>query len=208
MKARHLVKELISLGVKDVKVIDAIRKVERDKFVPSEFRDFAWSDKPLPIGYGQTISQPFIVAIMTQMLNLQPDMQVLEIGTGSGYQAAILAQLCKHVYTIERIKPLAEFANSNLRSTNVDNVTVKYDDGTTGWPEYAPFDRIIVTAGSVDIPQSLVKQMTSTGIMIIPLKDAISGTEELAKVTKISDAEYRVEKFMSVRFVPLLQGKV
>ena len=160
-------------GVKDVGVLKAVQKVEREKFVPEKYRDLAYSDNPLPIGHQQTISQPYIVAYMTEHLQISKSHNVLEIGTGSGYQAAILAELAHHVFTIEIIPELAESAEKVLMELGYENITVRTGDGYKGWPEEAPFDRIMVTAAPNEIPEKLVEQLAPNGRMILPVGGSI-----------------------------------
>ena len=160
-------------GVKDVGVLKAVQKVEREKFVPEKYRDLAYSDNPLPIGHQQTISQPYIVAYMTEHLQVSKSHNVLEIGTGSGYQAAILAELAHHVFTIEIIPKLAESAEKVLMELAYENITLRTGDGYKGWPEEAPFDRIMVTAAPNEIPEKLVEQLAPNGRMILPVGGSI-----------------------------------
>ncbi|MFC1667360.1 protein-L-isoaspartate(D-aspartate) O-methyltransferase [Candidatus Omnitrophota bacterium] len=188
-------------GVTDQRVLDAILKVERHVFVPRESRRFAYRDGALPIGMDQTISQPYIVALMTQLGRIKDDDNVLEIGTGSGYQAAILAELSKNVYTIEIIPELARRAENLLKELGYKNIKVKQGDGYLGWPEYAPFDVIIVTAAPIDIPKELVKQLTEGGRMVIPVGKA--GSQILKLLIKKSDAIVE-EDVIPVRFVPMV----
>jgi len=161
--------QLRQRGIDDARVLRAMTKVQRENFVAKELRTRAYEDHPLPIGYGQTISQPFIVAFMTQELKPKPADRVLEIGTGSGYQAAVLSELVAEVYTIEIVKPLAQSAEARLRELGYKNVRVKAGDGYKGWPEHAPFDAIIVTAAPDHIPQPLVEQLKEGGRMVIPV---------------------------------------
>lgn len=189
-------------GVKDKHVLEAMRRVLRHEFVPASRRDEAYADRPLPIGHGQTISQPYIVAYMTEMLKLEPDFKVLEIGTGSGYQAAVLAEIVKQVYTIEIIEPLAERATQTLKEQGYENVTVKHGDGYFGWPEHAPFDAIIVTAAASHIPPPLVEQLKPGGRMAIPVGPPLQ-TQNLILVEKLEDGTIRRKSVMPVRFVPL-----
>ena len=160
--------QLIPRGIKEQYVLDAFYKVARHKFIPEEQKEFAYADHPLPIGQGQTISQPYIVALMTQCLKLDPELKVLEIGTGSGYQAAILAELVKEVYSVERFPALAKNAASKLAELGYNNIKIKVGDGTLGWPEEAPFDRIIITAACPEIPPPLIEQLKEGGKIIFP----------------------------------------
>lgn len=175
-------------------------KVERHLFVPPEFASMAYDDGPLPIGEGQTISQPYIVAFMTEALKLEGQEKILEIGTGSGYQAAILAELCKEVYTIELYKTLAEKSASLLKSLNYANVFVRQGDGYLGWPEKSPFDAIIVTCSPSKVPQPLIDQLKEGGRMIIPVGDSVN--QELW-ILKKSKGKLKKESVMPVIFVPM-----
>ncbi len=161
--------QIILRGVKDQKVINAMLKVPRHRFVPEELTDRAYDDMALPIGEGQTISQPYMVAVMTELLELDINHRVLEIGTGSGYQAAVLAEIVKEVYTVERIASLSERARQIVRELGYDNIFFRIGDGTLGWPEEAPFDRIIVTAAAPEIPDTLIDQLKEGGIVVAPV---------------------------------------
>jgi len=180
----------------------ALEKVRREAFVPDEEQGLAYINAPLPIGHGQTISQPFIVAIMTELLDLAENQTVLEIGTGSGYQAAILAALARRVYTIEVIAPLAESARAALAREGCRNVEVRCSDGAKGWPEQAPFDAIIVTAAAVEIPPALTAQLRRGGRMIIPVGPQY-GIQHLTLVTKDAQGAIATRDIMDVAFVPL-----
>lgn len=195
--------QIIARGIEDRTVIEVMRKVPRHKFVKPDQQDAAYLDWPMPIGEGQTISQPYIVALMTEGLNLSPGQRVLEIGTGSGYQAAILAEITDEVYTVEIIAILYETAKQKLEEM-YPGVKVSNHDGYYGWEEYAPFDRIIVTAAPDHIPQPLVNQLAEGGIMIIPVGPP-GWNQVLWKVTKI-DGQIKTEKIGDVVFVPLLGG--
>ncbi len=199
-KNKRLVNLLQAQGITSPKVLNAILKIPRHLFVPPEYLDFAYEDEALPIGYGQTISQPYIVALMTESLDLSGEEKVLEIGTGSGYQTAILAELSKEVYTVERLKELSEKAQKILKLLGYTNIHFKVGDGTLGWREYAPYDRIIVTAGSLDIPQPLEEQMVEDGIMVIPL-----GNKDFQYLYKIKKDKGDIikENLGGVRFVTL-----
>jgi protein-L-isoaspartate(D-aspartate) O-methyltransferase len=181
-------------------VLRAMLTVPRHEFVPVEFRKLAYADHPVPIGYDQTISQPFIVAFMTEKLDPQPTDRVLEIGTGSGYQAAVLSQLAAEVYTIEIIEPLARRAEADLRRLGFTNVTVKVGDGYQGWPEKAPFDIIIVTCAPTQVPQTLVDQLKEGGKMIIPVGERYN--QELYWLRKTGD-RVETKAVLPVRFVPM-----
>ena len=191
-------------GVKDVGVLKAVQKVEREKFVPEKYRDLAYSDNPLPIGHQQTISQPYIVAYMTEHLQVSKSHNVLEIGTGSGYQAAILAEMAYHVFTIEIIPELAESAEKVLMELAYENITVRTGDGYKGWPEEAPFDRIMVTAAPNEIPEKLVEQLAPNGRMILPVGGSIFA-QYLWLVQKDKEGIVTKEKILAVRFVPMVK---
>lgn len=188
-------------GIKDERVLAAMRTVPRHEFVPEDQRVFAYDDRPLPIGHGQTISQPFIVAFMTEHLKPQATDKVLEIGTGSGYQAAILSGLVKEVFTIEIVEPLAKRAEADLRRLNYTNVFVKAGDGHKGWPERAPFDAIIVTCAPDQIPQPLIEQLRDGGRMVIPVGPD-GGVQELYLFEK-RGGEVKKSAVLPVRFVPM-----
>jgi len=186
-------------GVKNSRVLTAMLKVERHRFVPAELQSKAYSDQPLPIGEGQTISQPYIVALMTELLELKKEEKVLEIGTGSGYQAGILAELVKEVYTIEIVEPLATLAKNRLFELNYRNIHVKTGDGYLGWPEAAPFDAIMVTAAPDHIPKPLLDQLKEGGRLVVPV-----GThfQELKKIVKRS-GRTETTGIIPVMFVPM-----
>jgi protein-L-isoaspartate(D-aspartate) O-methyltransferase len=199
MRERMVESQIKARGVKDPRVLSALLKVERHRFVPEKYLDSAYSDQPLPIGEGQTISQPYIVALMTELLELKGNEKVLEIGTGSGYQAAILAELAKEVYTIEIIEPLATRAREKLSELGYQNVTVKAGDGYLGWPEAAPFDAIIVTAAPDHIPKPLIEQLKEGGRMVLPVG---THTQELKKIVKRSGKMETID-VIPVLFVPM-----
>ena len=194
--------QLIPRGIRDRKVIEAFLVVPREKFVPENLKESAYDDTPLPIGEGQTISQPYIVALMTELLQLKEKEKVLEVGTGSGYQAAILSEIGCEVYSVERISTLATKAGKILQQLGY-NVKIKIGDGTLGWEEYAPYDGIIVTAGGPKIPQSLLTQLKEGGRIVMPVGDMFS--QDLIRVTKIK-GKFRKENFGGCQFVPL-KGK-
>jgi protein-L-isoaspartate(D-aspartate) O-methyltransferase len=202
-KAR-LIMALRHHGIRDQRVLEAMEEIPRDLFVPETFRDHAWEDMALPISCGQTISQPYIVAYMTEQLELKPHMRVLEIGTGSGYQAAILSRLARRVYTIERHRSLLEEARRRFEKLGLTNIESRVGDGYRGWPEAAPFDRIIVTAAAPRPPKALLEQLAEDGIMIIPV-DAGPLYQELVKIRRTPEGFER-EKLIPVRFVPMLHG--
>ena len=186
----------------DDKVIAALGTVKRHEFVPGQQRRFAYENRPLRIGYGQTISQPYIVALMTELIKTDSDDVVLEIGTGSGYQAAMLAKLVKHVYSIEIIAELASAARARLARLGYDNVTTKLSDGYYGWVEHAPFDAIIVTAAASHVPPPLIQQLKPGGRMVIPVGGRFM-TQQLLLLEKTADNEIITRQIAAVRFVPL-----
>ena len=188
-------------GMTNPAVLAAMRKVQRDKLVPDDLKPSAYADTPLPIGAGQTISQPYIVAYMTDLVNPGPAARILEIGTGSGYQAAILAEIVKEVYTIEIIPALAERAKANLTEMGYNNIHFRTGDGGPGWPEEAPFDGIIVTAAARIIPEPLITQLKPGGRMVIPV-GASYQPQSLAVITR-KDEGFEIEETIGVRFVPL-----
>jgi protein-L-isoaspartate(D-aspartate) O-methyltransferase len=202
-KKIRLVMELRRAGINDTDVLSSIERVPRDLFVPETFRDRAYEDTALPIPCGQTISQPYVVAFMTAALQLRRRMLVLEIGTGCGYQTAVLAPLVRRVYTIERQRELLVEATARFKQLNLTNVVTRFGDGFKGWPEVAPVDRIIVTAAAPEIPQVLVDQLADGGMMIIPVGP--SGNQTILRVTKHGD-KVSSEPLMPVRFVPMLGG--
>ncbi|RLD10944.1 protein-L-isoaspartate O-methyltransferase [candidate division KSB1 bacterium] len=195
--------QIIARGVKDPRVIKAMETVPRHKFLPPEEAPFAYEDEPRPIGQGQTISQPYIVAFMTEQLHLKPTDRVLEIGTGSGYQAAVLAEIADSVFTIEIIPELAQSAAKRLKALGYDNVVVRQGDGYNGWPEKAPFDAIIVTAAPPKIPPPLLEQLKNDGTMVLPVGKYV---QELVVVKK-SATGMAMQNILPVRFVPMT-GKV
>ncbi len=186
----------------DERVMQAMGKVPRHRFVPKRLRAYAYDNRPLPIGHGQTISQPYIVALMTDLLQVDTDDIALEIGTGSGYQAAILAKLVKHVYTIEIIQPLGEAASERLQHIGYDNITTRIGDGYYGWEAHAPFDVIIVTAAAGSIPPPLIKQLKPGGRMAIPV-GGVYATQQLILVEKDMQGKITTKQVLPVRFVPL-----
>ena len=203
LRTEMVEKAIVSRGVRSELVLNAMRTVPREAFLPERLREFAYEDAPLPIEEGQTISQPYIVAFMTEALALQGGERVLEIGAGSGYAAAVLSEIAGEVYTVERIGQLAEKAASTLADLGYDNVHVLHGDGTKGWPEHAPYDGIIVAAGGPKIPESLKEQLKIGGRLVIPVgRDP--KVQELVRVTRISESEYKREDLADVRFVPLV----
>ncbi len=200
----RLIMELRGKGITDAKVLGAIERVPREAFVPDTFKDQAYENMALPIGSGQTISQPAVVAFMTQELQIGNRMKVLEIGTGSGYQAAVLAKLCRRLYSIERHRDLLLDAERKFRELRINNITAKTGDGTKGWSEQAPFDRIIVTAAATrDIPHALLDQLAPDGLMIAPMGDT-ARDQHLYRFSLTADGQIEREKMWPVRFVPLI----
>jgi len=200
LRQKMLENQIISRGIKDKKVLDAMRKVPRENFVDKSYKDQAYTDRPLPIGMGQTISQPYIVALMTESLKLSGDEKVLEIGTGSGYQAAILAEIVDKVYTVEIIPSLYEEAKKTLYSQSYTKIKISNHDGYFGWKKYAPYDRIIVTAAPDHIPQPLIDQLKDGGIMVIPVGPP-GWNQVLWKVVKHGE-DIKTIKICDVAFVP------
>lgn len=199
-RAEMVTKQIISRGVRDARVLSAMRKVPRHKFIPEPDVQHAYDDSPLPIGFEQTISQPYIVAFMTEALHLTGSERVLEIGTGSGYQAAVLSELAKEVYTIEIVVPLCNQAKERLAALGYRNVHVLCGDGYEGWPEFAPFDAIIITAAPAYIPEPLLKQLKSGGRMVAPVGRLY---QELVLITKDEQGVIKRNKMLPVRFVPM-----
>ncbi len=197
--------ELRRQGISDTEVLSALERVAREKFVPPTFRDRAYENIALPIAQGQTISQPFIVAYMTQLLSTGKRCKVLEIGTGSGYQTAVLSQLCRRVYTIERHRSLSKSAEEMFRDLHILNVTAKVGDGYKGWPEQAPFDNIMVTAAAESIPSKLVDQLGDGGTMVLPLGKN-SEEQEIIVVHRNLDGFVSEDRLLAVRFVPMVEG--
>ena len=192
--------QLAARGIKDAKVLEAMNKVPRHMFVPESMLSHAYSDEPLPIGENQTISQPFIVAYMTEVLELQGRERVLEIGTGSGYQTAILAEIAQQVFTVELVEVLSKRAQETLKEMKYTNIHFKIGDGTFGWEERGPFDAIMVTAAPDKVPHSLEEQLKISGRMIIPVGAAI---QELVLITRLKK-KFKRKKLLPVRFVPLV----
>ena len=204
IRANIMVKNQIEgRGIQDAGVLRAMRETPRHLFIPENLRDMAYDDGPLPIGEGQTISQPYIVALMTELLQLTGNEKILEIGTGSGYQAAVLSPLAKEIYSIEIIQSLADRSNERLKKMRYNNVTVKCGDGYKGWKEHAPFDRIIVTAAPNDIPPLLINQLKVGGKLVLPV-----GTryQKLKVITKMQNGEIGEKNIISVRFVPMVHS--
>jgi protein-L-isoaspartate(D-aspartate) O-methyltransferase len=201
-----LILQLRRRGIRDTNVLRAMERVPRELFVDPAFADHAYQDIALPIECGQTISQPFVVAVMTEKLELEAGHKVLEIGTGSGYQAAVLSHLCRRVYTIERYRELQKAADRRFASLGIANITTIIGDGRIGWPPQAPFDRIIVTAAAAKAPAALVDQLKIGGRLIIPLGES-RDAQSLMQIDKI-EAGITETPLLPVRFVPLVQGRV
>ena len=203
-RRRMVEDQVLARGVKDQRVLDAMLRVPRHLFVPDALAAQAYSDFPLPIGERQTISQPYMVAVMSEALQLKGEEKVLEIGTGSGYQAAVLALLARQVFSLERLPALARQARRILDNCGFARVSVRVTDGTFGWEEEAPFDGIIVTAGAPAVPQPYRDQLAVGGRLVIPVGDRIS--QLLVRVTRLSDRDFREERLFGCRFVPLVGG--
>ncbi len=200
-----MVREQIELrGIRNAEVLRAMRATPRHLFVPAELRPWAYSDQALPIDFGQTISQPYIVALMTELVDAHKTDRALEIGTGSGYQAAVLARLARHVYTIEIVPELAKSAAGRLASMGYRNITVRQGDGYLGWPDEAPFERILVTAAPPEIPQALLDQLSAGGRLVAPV-GANPWTQELVVIEKTAGGEIRRRSVAAVMFVPMVR---
>ena len=204
-RGRMVREQIEARGVSDPVVLEAMRSVPRHEFVPAQYWDLAYADRPLPIGLGQTISQPYIVALMTELLEPEPADRILEVGTGSGYQAAVAAHIVDRVYSIELLPELAASAADRLERLAITNVEVRAGDGYLGWPEHAPFDGILVTAGAEHVPPPLVEQLAPGARMIIPV-DASPEGQVLQVIEKRADGSIDVQEVAPVRFVPLLRG--
>lgn len=200
----RLIMQLRHAGISDTDVLSAIERIPRETFVPESFRDQAYENMALPIGHGQTLSQPQVVAAMTQALHADRRLKVLEIGTGSGYQAAVLAQLCRRLYTIERHRELLAVAEERFAELRLHNITCRAGDGSKGWPEQAPFSRIIVTAAATEVPAPLLDQLAPGGILIAPIGRS-GAVQELVRLTR-HGSEFTEESLGQVRFVPLVEG--
>ena len=202
-RSRMVDEQIAGRGVKDERVLAVMRKIPRHEFLPEGIRGMAYNDSALPIGEGQTISQPFIVAYMIEALELASGDRALEIGTGSGYAAAVLSRIAAEVYTVERIPELAESAEGRLEALGYSNIRILEGDGTLGWPDHAPYDAIVVTAGAPEVPQPLMEQLAVGGRLVIPVgRDQLY--QMLVRVRRLSGEEYRTEHLTDVRFVPLI----
>jgi protein-L-isoaspartate(D-aspartate) O-methyltransferase len=207
-RAISLIMALRGQGITDARVLSAIERTPRDIFVEKPFESSAYQDTALPIACGQTISQPYVVALSTQELDVQPSHRVLEIGTGSGYQAAVLAQLCRMVYTVERHKPLLREAEARFRELKLHNVVTRHGDGFQGWPEQAPFDRILLTAAIPEIPENLTDQLKPDGILIAPVGKPVgaeSFSQDLVKIIRTEEGT-SAQSLIPVVFVPMVPG--
>jgi protein-L-isoaspartate(D-aspartate) O-methyltransferase len=201
LRHKMIDEQLRARGIQDQNVLDAMGTVPRERFLPPEYRDLAYQDRALPHSCGQTVSQPYMVAVMTEALQLQPTDRVLEIGTGSGYQTAILSPLASAIFSVERIKEMSDSAYGALSELSCDNVRLRVGDGTVGWPEEAPFHAILVTAGAPGVPESLLTQLAVGGRLVIPVGDR--SIQELFRVTRTKEG-HETEKLLSCRFVPLI----
>lgn len=203
-RVQTLLNQLRAQGIKDERVLEAISRVPREKFVDEAFEHKAWENVALPIGSGQTISQPYMVARMTELLTLTPASRVLEIGTGSGYQTAILAHLVHHVCSVERIKSLQWHARRRLKQLDLHNISTRHGDGWQGWQARAPFDAIIVTAAPPEIPTALLSQLDEGGILVLPVGDE----QQVLKCVRRRGSEFIIDTVEAVRFVPLVKGEL
>jgi len=204
LRRQMVARQIEARGVRDPRVLGAMREIRRHEFVPADAVAFAYDDRPLPIGQGQTISQPYIVAWMTELLQLAPEHEVLEIGTGCGYQTAVLARLCKHVWSLELVPELSRQAAINLQRAGIGNVTLKVGDGHVGWPDGGEFARVITAAASAGIPAALTRQLARGGRMVLPV--GASGRQQMTLVEKGADSRLRVTALGAVAFVPLVHG--
>ena len=204
-REKMVTEQIAARGVKDERVLDAMRRVPRERFVLTKFEEMAYADRPLPIEDDQTISQPYNVALMVQAMQLNPQARVLEVGTGSGYAAAVISKLAKEVFTIERHAGLARAAADRLSELDYDNVRVRHGDGTLGWPEAAPFDAVVVAAAGAEVPEALKEQLKLGGRLVIPVGD--SQIQSLLIITRVGENDFDVQKSIDVRFVPLIASK-
>lgn len=203
-RERMVAEQIVARGISNPRVIEAMKSVPRHRFVPADAADAAYEDSPLPIGHGQTISQPYIVAYMSEELRVEPHHRVLEIGTGSGYQAAVLAALAREVYSVEIVPELAERARTTLEGLGIRNVHVLTGDGYKGWPEHAPFDRVMATAAPPEMPPALVEQLAPGGRLVAPVGE---GDQWIRVVTKLPDRVVE-ERTIPVRFVPMVKPRL
>jgi len=203
-KQARLIMELRAAGITDVRVLGAIERVPREMFLPETFKDRAYENVALPIGHGQTISQPLVVAHMTEALAPGERHKVLEIGTGSGYQAAVLARLCRRVFTLERHRDLLRAAEQRFQALRIHNIVTRHGDGTKGWPEQAPFERILVTAAAPEAPPVLLESLADGGVMVVPVGDT-HRDQIVVRITR-RGSEFQREELAAVRFVPLVAG--
>jgi len=202
-RERMVRRQIAGRGVLDDRIIEAMRSVPRGRFVPDDMAESAYADSPLPIGEGQTISQPYVVAMMVNLLELQADDRVLEVGAGSGYAAAVIGRIAREVFAIERFQSLADRASVVLRELGADNIEVRCADGTRGWPEHAPYDAILVSAGGPDVPRALLDQLTVGGRLVIPVGSR-RRSQQLIRVRRMGAEEFEQESLGSVSFVPLV----
>ncbi|MDX1614646.1 MAG: protein-L-isoaspartate(D-aspartate) O-methyltransferase [Candidatus Promineifilaceae bacterium] len=202
-RQRMVAEQIVGRGIRDEAIIAAMAEVPRDAFVEPRYREFAYEDGPLPIPAEQTISQPYVVALMIQALELHPEDKVLEVGTGSGYAAAVLSRIVREVHTVERLKKLVAFARQNLATVGYDNVHVHHSDGTTGWARAAPYEAIVVAAGGPHVPEPLKAQLTIGGRLVIPIGSA-PRAQQLVRVTRVGPDDYKERHLGHVRFVPLI----
>lgn len=206
MRAQMVSSHLANRGIRDQRVIDAMGNVPRELFVPESYRDLAYADRPLPIAAEQTISQPHVVAYMIEALAIEKPARVLEIGAGSGYAAAVLSELAGEVFAVERIDELAKHAASNLQAGGFENVHIKHGDGTSGWPEHAPYDAILVSAAAPVVPEALKMQLKTGGRMVVPVGNRIS-IQQLIRITRLDETGFAEEELAAVRFVPLISDE-
>lgn len=204
LKVQSLIEQLIQFGIRDEMVLRAIATIPREHFIDEALSHQAYDNRSLPIGVGQTISQPYIVAKMTELLNLKPSSKVLEIGTGSGYQTAVLAYLVEHVCSIERIKSLQWQAKRRLKQLDIHNVSTRHGDGWLGWPERAPYDGIIVTAAATEIPQELILQLADKGRLVIP----VGQHQQSLQLIERNQEQFTIKIIEAVNFVPLVKGEL
>lgn len=204
LKVQSLIEQLIQLGIRDEMVLRAIAAIPREHFIDEALSHQAYDNRSLPIGVGQTISQPYIVAKMTELLNLKPSSKVLEIGTGSGYQTAVLTYLVEHVCSIERIKSLQWQAKRRLKQLDIHNVSTRHGDGWLGWPERAPYDGIIVTAAATEIPQELILQLADKGRLVIP----VGQHQQSLQLIERNQEQFTIKIIEAVNFVPLVKGEL